>query len=265
MCPAHRLKVIKTIKELKQKNGLCISTQLIEAGVNISFGCVIRAIAGLDSIAQAAGRCNRNGEDLNGKKVYIVNIAKENLSMLPDIKCGADITYRILEEKPTDLLSPDVISRYYNEYFYKQKPQMNYPVNDVGNLYDLLSDNQKGVRAYFNTGEGVLPALRQAFQTAGELFSVIEQRTTSVLVPYEDGEKLAEEYRKADIKEKNMLLHEIGMYSVSLYRYQLDKLYEMNAVYSIDDEILILKTGYYDDMLGVVFDKKNEFLYIGGE
>ena len=75
----------------------------------------------------------------------------------------------------------------------------------------------------------------------------------------------AEKYRKADLKEKYMLLQEMGMYYVSLYRYQLDKLYEMNAVYSIDDEILVLETGYYDEMLGVVFDKKNEFLYIGGD
>ena len=56
-----------------------------------------------------------------------------------------------------------------------------------------------------------------------------------------------------------MLLQEMGMYSVSLYRYQLDKLYEMNAVYSIDDEILVLETGYYDEMLGVVFDKRMNF------
>lgn len=265
MCPAHRLKTINKIKKLNQKNVLCISTQLIEAGVNISFGCVIRAIAGLDSIAQAAGRCNRNCEDPNGKEVYIINVAGENLSKLPDIKCGADVTYRILEERPADLLSPAVILRYYNEYFYKQKRNMNYPAKDSGNLYDLLSDNQKGVRALYNAGEVMLPALRQSFQTAGELFSVIEQRTTSVLVPYENGEKLAEKYRKADLKEKYMLLQEMGMYSVSLYRYQLDKLYEMNAVYSIDDEILVLETGYYDEMLGVVFDKKNEFLYIGGD
>ena len=59
-----------------------------------------------------------------------------------------------------------------------------------------------------------------------------------------------------------MLLQEMGMYSVSLYRYQLDKLYEMNAVYSIDDEILVLETGYYDEML-FVFDKRMNFVYRG--
>jgi CRISPR-associated endonuclease/helicase Cas3 len=262
MCPAHRLNTIKTIKSKKQKNILCISTQLIEAGVDISFGCVIRAIAGLDSIAQAAGRCNRNGEDPNGKNVYIVNIAEENLSMLPDIKCGADITYRILAEHTSDLLSPAVIKRYYKEYFYKQKSQMSYPVKESGNLYDLLSTNQKGIGAFQNSGGTKPPALRQAFQTAGELFSVIERRTTSVLVPYTDGAKLAEDYRKANIKRKNALLRQIGRYSVSLYPYQIEKLDELRALTLIDNEILTLDGRYYSDKLGVIFDASVEFLNI---
>lgn len=258
MCPAHRLDTIKAIKERKQKNTICISTQLIEAGVDISFSCVIRAIAGLDSIAQAAGRCNRNGEDPNGKNVYVVNPAEENLSMLPDIKCGADITYRILEENPPDMLSPATISRYYKEYFYKQKSQMSYPVKDAGNLYDLLSINQKGIGAYQNRIKKNPPALRPAFQTAGELFSVIEQRTTSVLVPYAKGAKLSEEYRHADLKKKRALMRHIGRYSVSLYPYQIKKLDELGALTLIDDELLELDTRYYNDKLGVIFDTKAE-------
>lgn len=262
MCPAHRLDTIKAIKERKQKNTLCISTQLIEAGVDISFGCVIRAIAGLDSIAQAAGRCNRNGEDPNGKNVYIVNIAEENLSMLPDIKCGADITYRILAESTPDLLSPTVIERYYKEYFYKQKSQMSYPVSEAGNLYDLLSINQKGIGAYQNKGGTKPPALWQAFQTAGDLFSVMERRTISVLVPYADGIELAEKYKRAEVKRRSNLLRQIGRYSVSLYPYEVEKLDELGALTLIDDEILTLDTRYYSDKLGVIFDTSTELLII---
>lgn len=258
MCPVHRSNAINTIKQRKQKQVLCISTQLIEAGVDISFNCVIRAVAGLDSIVQAAGRCNRNGEDPNGKSVYIVNVAEENLSMLPDIQCGAEITYEILATRPSNLLSSAVIARYYEKYFYKRKFQMSYPVNEVGNLYDLLSDNQKGMKAYYNVSETTPPALRQAFRTAGELFSVVEQRTTSVLVPYANGEKLADEYRHANHKMKNALLRQIGMYSVSLYPYELEKLHDINAMNLIDDEILVLNAGYYNDKLGVVFDKNSE-------
>jgi CRISPR-associated endonuclease/helicase Cas3 len=262
MCPAHRLDTIKAIKERKQKNTICISTQLIEAGVDISFGCVIRAIAGLDSIAQAAGRCNRNGEDPNGKNVYIVNIAEENLSMLPDIKCGAGITYRILTECTSELLSPAIMERYYKEYFYKQKSQMSYPVNEAGNLYDLLSINQKGTGAYKNRRGINPPALRQAFQTSGDLFSVIEQRTTSVLVPYTDGVELAEKYKRADVKKRSVLLRQIGRYSVALYPYQVEKLDELRALTLIDNGIFTLDARYYSAKLGVIFDAGSELLII---
>lgn len=265
MCPAHRLDTINTIKDKKQKRILCISTQLIEAGVNISFSCVIRIIAGLDSIAQAAGRCNRNGEDPHGKNVYIVNLAEENLSMLPDIKCGADITYRILTECPSDLLSSAVIQRYYKEYFTKQKSQMYYPIKELGNLYDLLSFNQKGTGAYQNMGGTNPPALRQAFQTAGEHFSVIEQKSIGVLVPYGDGVKLIEKYKHAELKEKNALLRQIGRYSVSLYSYQIKILEEAKALTPIDNAVLALDAKYYHDKLGVIFDtnKEFEFYYVG--
>ena len=262
MCPAHRLDTINNIKKKKQKNVLCISTQLIEAGVDISFGCVIRAIAGLDSVIQAAGRCNRNGEYPNGKNVYIVNLAEENLSRLPDIKCGADITYRIFAEHLPDLLSPAVVERYYKEYFYKRESQMSYPVKETGNLYDLLSINLKGTGAYQNRGKSNLPALRQAFQTAGDMFSVIEERTTSVLVMYADGIKLAEEYEHADIKTKRLLLPQLGRYSVALYSYQIEKLDDLRALTWLDDEILVLDAGYYNGKLGVIFDKKNDELLI---
>lgn len=254
MCAAHRLATIKKIKKRDQNNILCISTQLIEAGVDISFGCVVRAIAGLDSIAQAAGRCNRHGEDPRGKDVFVVNLAGENLTMLPDIKCGADITYRILTEAPPDLMAPAVMSRYYREYFYKQKSQMSYSVKELGNLYDLLSDNRKGIGAFQNRGSKKPPALRQAFQTSGKLFSVVEQQTTSALVQYRDGAKLAEEYRHADVGRKRALLRQIGRYSVSLYPYQIKELDKLGALTMIDEEILVLNERYYDGKLGVVFD-----------
>ena len=262
MCSAHRLDQIKRIKERKQRNTVCISTQLIEAGVDISFGCVIRAIAGLDSIAQAAGRCNRNREDPNGKNVYIVNIADENISMLPDIKCGADITYRILREGISDLLSSAAMERYYNEYFEKKKNQMAYPVEKMGNLYDLLSTNGKGVGAFHNQNKTQLPALHQSFQTAGELFSVIEQRTTSVLTPYGEGLTLAEEYRKADINNRYKLMRQIGRYSVSLYPYQINELNKGGALSLMGDDLLVIDVNYYDKNLGIILNPELEPLFL---
>lgn len=64
MCPAHRRNAIEDIRDMLNKGQpvICITTQLIEAGVDISFKCVIRSHAGMENVAQAAGRCNRNGE-----------------------------------------------------------------------------------------------------------------------------------------------------------------------------------------------------------
>lgn len=263
MCPEHRLKVLNKLKEdLPEQRVICVSTQLIEAGVDISFGCVVRALAGLDSIAQAAGRCNRNGEDPDGREVYIVNLAEENLSKLPDICCGRNVTKRILEESYEDLLATAVLERYYKEYFYKRKNEMDYSIRDYGTLYDLLSLNQQGCGAYVNAGGKSPPELRQAFQTAGELFCVIEQNTTDVLVPYGRGTELAEEYKSASLREKPKLLREMGQYSVALYPYQIRMLEDEQALGLIADDMLVLNKQYYDEERGVVFSREMEFLVI---
>lgn len=91
---------------------ICVSTQLIEAGVDISFACVVRAMAGLDSIMQAAGRCNRNGESVEPKNVYVYPLKDED-SMeryLPDIAMGKQLTLQIMENYPgKDLLSSNIV------------------------------------------------------------------------------------------------------------------------------------------------------------
>ena len=262
MCPAHRLEVIDNMKkELGSEHIICISTQLIEAGVDISFGCVIRALAGLDSIAQAAGRCNRNGENPDGSDVYVVNLAEENLSKLPDIKQGSDVTSRILYESVNDLLSPTVMERYYKEYFYKRQKEMNYWINEDINLYDLLSSNQKGLSAYVNSGGKAPPALRQAFQKAGEHFCVIENNTTDVLVPYKYGMELIDKYNSSSLKDKSRLLREMSRYSVALYPNDRKKLENENALYSIGDDIIALDKKYYDtEEMGVVYSAELEFM-----
>lgn len=80
---------------------ICISTQLIEAGVDISFSCVIRAMAGLDSILQAAGRCNRNGESQMPRNVYVYPIKDESgLRYLPEIQLGKEITDQLIHDYP---------------------------------------------------------------------------------------------------------------------------------------------------------------------
>jgi CRISPR-associated endonuclease/helicase Cas3 len=139
MCAAHRLNVLDEIKNSLNNHQpiICVSTQLIEAGVDIDFGSVIRYLAGLDSITQAAGRCNRNGNREYGN-VWIINPANENLDKLRDIRIGRDISERILDEYQA---SPDyfennpigltAMKEFYQYYFYQRKDEMKYNLGRI--------------------------------------------------------------------------------------------------------------------------------------
>lgn len=122
MCPAHRKEILSQIRKLlvDECPVLCVSTQLIEAGVDVDFGAVIRYTAGLDSIAQAAGRCNRNGRRETGR-VHVVNPAVESVDMLKDIQCGKNVTERLLDDAEAgledfggNLLGPKAMGRYFD-------------------------------------------------------------------------------------------------------------------------------------------------------
>jgi len=162
MCPAHRKDKLDEIKaKLEAKEPvICVSTQLIEAGVDIDFGAVIRALAGLDSITQSAGRCNRHGLREDGGIVWVVNPKLENLDRLKDIKVGRDQAERVLDDFKNspdtfgnDPIGIDAIASFYNYYYNSQKENMNYPVSatsEIGrndNLFNLLSMNELSVKA----------------------------------------------------------------------------------------------------------------------
>lgn len=152
MCPENRSRELEKIKEnlRRKKPIICVSTQLVEAGVNISFGCVIRSLAGLDSIIQAAGRCNRHKE-LEMGKVFIVKMSQEaeRLKNLEDIKRAKTACEKVLylfrqepESFDDTLDSEQAVKAYYKAYFYEvglhpTKYLSSYP--DI-TLEDLLSN-----------------------------------------------------------------------------------------------------------------------------
>lgn len=259
MCPAHRDTVLSEIRRrLDPKNPmpvLCVSTQLIEAGVDLSCECVIRDIAGLDSIWQAAGRCNRHGEMGEVKDVFVVNIMGENLSKLPDIKIGADVTRRLFNDGTADM------ETYYKYYFHARKCEMDYPV-EGGSIYDLLSRNAQGRGAYVNSGRQDRLEFCSAIDTAARHFCVIEPGQTGVVVPYGESGALLEEYFAADnVTQKRKLLRRLGQYTVSLYSFQVEAL-EKSGALSCRDGIWSLARGFYDSALGVTLNGHHEFLCV---
>lgn len=265
-CAQHRSDEIKKLKKIiKKEKVLCISTQLIEAGVDISFQKVVRAIAGLDSILQAAGRCNRNGEDDKGW-VYIVNIQGEKLSFLKDIDAAQGVMYDLLAEWKhdpkilgNDLQMKEAIDRYYKLYFFGRQNEMDYDVKGIkGNLYDLLSRNQKSMQTHLGKFGNQFPyPLAQAFKEAGRQFEVIDnQEMVSLIVPYNEGRTSISILKNSNnFNEIKQELRKLQRYTVNLFMNDR-KLKELIACHAIDHSVLngavyILDEGFYNEEEGI--------------
>src|SRR5665648_549745 len=269
MCPTHRMKILKDIKEkLGRERVVCISTQLIEAGVNISFECVVRSLAGLDNIAQAAGRCNRHGEK-DCSDVYIVNLEGENVSKLVDIKAGQECTNRVLhdfEENPkifdNDLLSQKAMERYYKYYFHERSKQMNYTLskpNSDKSMYDILSANNEAANSFKSrNGHKSELMLQQAFKTAGNEFQVIDQNTSGIIVPYGEGKELITLINgNCSLSELKQYLKRAQQFSVNLFEQDKRRLEEMGGLVGLkDNKIIALRKEFYRNDVGINFDNK---------
>lgn len=277
MCPAHRMKVLDEIKDrLKNdKPTICISTQLIEAGVDIDFGTVIRYLAGLDSIAQAAGRCNRHGLRPTGN-VYIVNPENENISKLEDIRIGKENSDRVLneyKENPeyfdSDILSPSAMKRYYEYYFYQRKDIMNYPVSSKSvvrredNLFNLLSTNTQSIQEYRRTHNTPLALpLKQSFQSAAKAFRAIDSPARGIIVPYgEEGKKIINELcSSVDIEIQYRLLKKAQRISVNVFPRTFEELSNSGAIHEAQQGtgVYYLDEQYYSDEIGLSTEIVNE-------
>lgn len=118
MCPAHRKEVLAAIHARKRRGEpvRLVSTQLVEAGVDLDFPVVYRALAGLDSLAQAAGRCNREGR-LEGRGVLHVYLAPTRPPR-GILEQGFEIARMMLEQDPDlDLFAPRVHARYFERLY----------------------------------------------------------------------------------------------------------------------------------------------------
>ena len=272
MCMAHRRDMLQKIEGSLHdycKTGrrtLCISTQVMEAGVDISFGSVIRLAAGMDSVVQSAGRCNRNGENPTGGDVYVVPCMDENLSMLREIQNAKLATLALLnkfsrnpEELENDLASDASVAEYYRKLYSSE--DQGYQQFAVGRrtLFDLLSGNS----AADEGDENQEFTLHQAFKTAGNLFKVLDNDTEDVIVPYGDGKSLILELNSGTDEMTPEKLRYWAFrakpYTVSLYDYQKQKL--GSAISSVNG-ILILQSEYYNNATGLVFEPETIYLEV---
>lgn len=267
MYPAHRGRVLaEIIEKLKDKDRetplICVSTNLIEAGVDISFDCAVRSLAGLDSVAQTAGRCNRHGL-FEQKNVYLIRSAEEDLRRLPDLVKARNCTARVLDEYRKDpaafggdLLGIKAVERYFTYYFGEERGIMNYPIPPLPDMTELLGRNVSMRREAARRGVPAAGALfGQSFQTAGERFRVIEEDAAAVLVRAPESHALIERLRaRKDVKKD---LRKAGLYSVGLFPYQIENLKKAGALdfdTLRDVGVTILDGSWYDGQTGVLTD-----------
>ena len=172
MCATHRSEVIALVRRylaLYRAGSLhkplwLVSTQLIEAGVDLDFPCVYRAMAGLDSIAQAAGRCNREGKLSFGE---VVVFRAEEGAPNGSLKQGQDITEEMLKAGLLgDPLSPSAFA----EYFRRFNGKGDVDKHDIARLLTVESSNEN--------------PLAIKFRTAAERFRLIDNQGEALIVPF---------------------------------------------------------------------------------
>jgi CRISPR-associated endonuclease/helicase Cas3 len=195
MCPRHAMLVLARARRLRRQGHplVLVATQLVEAGVDISFPTVYRAECGLDSFAQAAGRCNRNGELLPVKgQVFLFQPTDHPIPKgLPDLAANAAITRtQIAPNFPADaLLSLAAIRSYFEHAIWKAGLATRW------DKHAIVSGD-----ACFSPGSNTLTSY--SFKTAAEKFRLIDSNTHSILIPWgKKGQRLAEEIR--DLKKQN--------------------------------------------------------------
>lgn len=272
MCPAHRMKVLGEIKDRLPERGMreerpviCVSTQLIEAGVDIDFGSVIRALAGLDSVAQAAGRCNRHGTRPLKGRVHLVNVAGELPSALTEMRAGQQAAQRVLDERTgaadtreIDLSDTSLIEQYFRYYFFDRKKEMSYRVeiDRRDNLLNMLGENVMAVAESGRLNKnGTRIFLKQSFMAAANAFQAIDGKTQGIIVPYgTDGKAVIAELCSAyQIEKQFKLLKRAQQFAVNVFPKVMGKLQRAQAVREVqpDTGILYLDEKYYSAEFGL--------------
>ena len=264
MCMAHRKKALEQVEcalEESKKGGpkvILVSTQVIEAGVDISFECAVRLLAGLDSAVQTAGRCNRNGECGKIMTMYLIHCEDESLGSLREIQDAQTAAvalltaYRRTPEKYHDDLASDAAVRDYYLALYRDMDH-GYQDFTVGKdtLFSLLSGNTQYRALAGQAGNRFF--LKQAFRTAGRLFQVFDEDTQDVVVPYGEGKKLILELSgmgdDPTVEELRKWVERAKSYTVALYQEDIEKacLYTRHG-------ITVLTDGFYDENTGVTLE-----------
>jgi CRISPR-associated endonuclease/helicase Cas3 len=233
MCAEHRRDALATIRERLKNGESCrlVSTQLIEAGVDIDFPCVYRAPAGFDSVAQAAGRCNREGRLASGK-VYLFDA---ELPPPHGLLRHAAEKGRELADQFDDPLTPEAIEAYFRLLYWSQKHRW----DCAGVLEQFVDDLRK-------------PHLRLQFREAADRYKLIDDEQIPVLVAYNEEARTIRDRLLRGERADFMLLRSAQKYIVNVWANLLKEMTGKNLVIEHDSGIwLLLNDNAYRDEKGL--------------
>lgn len=241
MYSKHRNETLSNIKNKLKNNEevIVISTQLIEAGVDVDFPVVFREIAGLDNIIQSGGRANRNGKLKNGI-VYIFESIDDFAKIPKSIRPFADIFNEIYLEEKENSFELYGIEKYFNK-LHKYIGKENLDSQNILNEFKLGR---------------TIPILN--YKDVSDKFSYIQNNTYSIIVENEDNKVLIQLMENGKINKE--ILRQLTQYSVNIYKYELDKLIENNVIIKTKTGLLILcNPNYYNAETGLeIFTDENK-------
>lgn len=249
MCPAHRRVILYLVKRrLRQKLPVrLVSTQLIEAGVDIDFPVVFRSLAGLDSIAQAAGRCDREGHltDALGKpggRLFLFETSEYKTPTF--IQSATNSTVQTLATNPADPLGLDSIQNYFQRHYWDN-------VNSTDQKHIL--DNYPRVKSINDWTIGDL--LNFQFKTIARDFKLIDDYTDPVLIPFgKKGQSLTNQLRQTfDPAGIRRLTRNLQRYTVNIPKEQHVRLQTVGILLPLHEDrfFLLNSTPHYSNQFGL--------------
>jgi CRISPR-associated endonuclease/helicase Cas3 len=241
MCAAHRVSVLENkIRPRLRDNRRCrvVSTQLIEAGVDVDFPVVYRAACGLDSLAQAAGRCNREGRLAAGDVYFFESEQPPPPGML---RQAAD-SGRELVGKYDDLLSPAAIEEYFQLHYFKR--------GESG------WDKRQVLEAV-----GRSPStLHFQFREIADRYSFITEQTDSIVVPWGKGKRLIERLNDTNRPLMRADYRRLQRYTVSVRDHERRILLAAGALTQLHDCWVLTQSHLYDKCLGLTLSRADGVL-----
>ena len=240
MCPNHRSKIFNEIRKKLENNETCkvVSTQLIEAGVDVDFPVVFRASAGIDSIAQAAGRCNREGK-LEKGDVFVFK--PENRNYIPPgfLKQCSEIGEQLANHHTEDILSLEAVEEYFKRLFGNKADEMD--------KYDILQ----------KTNNSTLRTLNFPFKDIAKDFKIINSNTISIIIPYgKKGNEICEKIRNAYQFVERDVIRKAQRFTVQLHPFNFNKLKAAGVVESFHEEQFWILTNQdlYKEDIGLDYE-----------